>query len=242
LEWLVRRAETWLLLEEGLEAHNQMPLGFGFRHRVEGWCRLGVWIWPEARGRGLSRLLMEPLLEAEDPFLMAFHPAQERAMSFAQHHGFKQRALCFQQRWDGSPDEVPPAFQNVTLDLQPDPQQLASLLRRAHGESWPPLGVEMELLLSTGSLRCIAKDQGQALGALLAFPWQEEWQLSGLAVLPEARGQGIGRALLTALMRRAAEEGRGVILQVDQSAEETLRWTQSLGFWTFRSQIHCIRE
>ena len=42
-------------------------------------------------------------------------------------------------------------------------------------------------------------------------------------------------------MRRAAEEGRGVVLRVHHADEGQQSWTQGLGFWTYRSWA-CYRR
>jgi hypothetical protein len=51
----------------------------------------------------------------------------------------------------------------------------------------------------------------------------------------------VGRALSCDLMRRAAAEGRGVVLRVHHADERQQAWTAALGFWTYRSWA-CYRR
>ncbi|MDE3723338.1 GNAT family N-acetyltransferase [Nocardiopsis sp. N85] len=62
----------------------------------------------------------------------------------------------------------------------------------------------------------VAEDDGRLLGTIMFEPWSpqsevargaDEAEVRAFAVAPEARGRGVGRALVNALVERAREEG-----------------------------------
>jgi len=63
------------------------------------------------------------------------------------------------------------------------------------------------------SVHAIARHLGQLLGSarLLGEPGDQERQLRQVMVVPELRGQGVGRALIDELERIAAAEGASVV-------------------------------
>jgi ribosomal protein S18 acetylase RimI-like enzyme len=64
----------------------------------------------------------------------------------------------------------------------------------------------------------------------LYLHWRDgELRIVDVALLPDARGQGLGGALLVALMARAALEGRSVNIHVEQM-NPAMRLYQRLGF------------
>ena len=65
----------------------------------------------------------------------------------------------------------------------------------------------------------------------LAWSVGEEAEIATLAVAPEARGQGLGEAILHALLERLAMRGvRDVFLEVRPSNEQARKLYQRLGF------------
>lgn len=62
----------------------------------------------------------------------------------------------------------------------------------------------------------VAEDGGRLLGTIMFEPWSprsevargaDEAEVRAFAVAPQARGRGVGRALVNALVERAREEG-----------------------------------
>lgn len=92
--------------------------------------------------------------------------------------------------------------------------------------------VELEGRLTRAWVVC--GDAGEALGYALGWWVVDELQLLAIAVLPEARGRGYGRALLErVLTHTSASGGRRVILEVASSNGPARRLYESAGFVTF---------
>ena len=76
-----------------------------------------------------------------------------------------------------------------------------------------------------------APDQGQGIGFLVARNGGPEWELENIAVLPEFHRQGVGRALLSALLAEArALEAERILLEVRASNQPAIRLYNSKGF------------
>jgi ribosomal-protein-alanine acetyltransferase len=74
-------------------------------------------------------------------------------------------------------------------------------------------------------------DQGQGIGFLVARGGGPEWELENIAVLPGFRRQGIGRALLSALLDEArALQAERILLEVRASNRPAIRLYNSKGF------------
>src|SRR5690606_16336094 len=68
-----------------------------------------------------------------------------------------------------------------------------------------------------------------AVGRLYLHWRRDDLRIVDIALLPEARGVGIGGALLEALIARAAAQGKGVSIHVEQM-NPAMRLYQRLGF------------
>lgn len=76
----------------------------------------------------------------------------------------------------------------------------------------------------------IVERAGSALGRLLVDRSASPWRLVDIALLPEARGQGHGAALLGALQARARAAGSGLVLSVRRDNQRARRLYMALGF------------
>ncbi|MCB9546721.1 MAG: GNAT family N-acetyltransferase [Myxococcales bacterium] len=196
---------------------------------------------PECRRKGVGQALLEHLSGADEELLCSFDAGHPRARRFVERRGFTLEGVVFFQRWDGQPADVPRAFPSCTLHDGEDAGTVLDLLQTAHGDAWPPpVAAAADLRRREVVLR-VARVEGRPAGALVAWRDDDVWTIGGLAVLPAQRGRGVGRALCCDLMRRAAEEGRGVVLRVHHADEGQQSWTQGLGFWTYRSWA-CYRR
>lgn len=83
-----------------------------------------------------------------------------------------------------------------------DAESLAAMHRACFDDPWSA-GDLRAMLDSSGGYGVIAPGQGFAIARVAA----DEAELVSIGVLPERRGNGRGRALLDAVMRRAAERG-----------------------------------
>jgi ribosomal protein S18 acetylase RimI-like enzyme len=78
------------------------------------------------------------------------------------------------------------------------------------------------------------EEQGQVLGNASLLPvtgYPQRWVMANVAVFPEQRRRGIGRALILASIEHARKQGaREIFLQVDQDNEAAKQLYLSLGF------------
>jgi len=125
-----------------------------------------------------------------------------------------------------------------------DVPELLALVRELAAYEREPDAVEMDESLLAGALfapspvvfATVAEDGGKVLGTAIHFRNFSTWTgrlgiyLEDLFVRPEARGRGVGRALLTDLARTATAHGYA---RVDWSVldwnEPAIRFYQSLG-------------
>lgn len=199
-------------------------------HRVE------VRVAPGHRRRGVGAALFARLDARERTLLASCDAGQSRARRFLEARGFTATGVIFVQRWDGEPADVPRAFRSVTLEPG-EPGEVAALLIEASAGSWPPPMFGPALLADAETRLRVARLDTRPVGALTARRIDGAWTIGGLAVRPDARRRGAGRALLCDLMREAAVEGVGVVLRVGYDDEQVLGWTRRLGFWTCRSFV-----
>ena len=84
--------------------------------------------------------------------------------------------------------------------------------------------------IDPGASKVVLSD-GVAIGASLIGRRGWTSRLAGMAIVPEARGQGIGGWLLSALIDAAAERGdRHVVLEVIEGNERAIRLYERSGF------------
>lgn len=70
---------------------------------------------------------------------------------------------------------------------------------------------------------------GEPIGRLYVDRWEEEIRLVDVALVPEARGQGLGGALLGRLLEEGREAGKPVSIHVEYN-NPALRLYRRLGF------------
>ena len=90
--------------------------------------------------------------------------------------------------------------------------EAAALLSEMHAESFPANQAwgasAITLMLSLpGHFALLATQKDQPLGFAIGRAQAEEAEILTIAVRPGARGQGVGRALLNALLAEAAKRG-----------------------------------
>jgi ribosomal-protein-alanine acetyltransferase len=77
----------------------------------------------------------------------------------------------------------------------------------------------------------VAENDGELLGFVIGKEVAAEYELENIAVKPEAKQQGIGRALLQHLVSRVtAAEGEKLLLEVRDSNEPARKLYESQGF------------
>jgi ribosomal protein S18 acetylase RimI-like enzyme len=78
----------------------------------------------------------------------------------------------------------------------------------------------------------IIEMDGVPIGRFLIAGGREELRLSELSIVPEWRGKGIGKMLITTTMQECTRSGRVLRLCVEKSNLNALGLYQSLGFYT----------
>ena len=78
----------------------------------------------------------------------------------------------------------------------------------------------------TERLVLIAEKDTRILGFVVAYIAIPEWELENIAVAPDARRCGVGRALMTALLERARQDGAR---EIRQEIRESNMAAQKLG-------------
>ena len=121
----------------------------------------------------------------------------------------------------------------IRLATGRDLHEIAAAERVCFSDPWSVDGIA-ELLQSGTSVSLVAVENGSAnrlAGYLFARTVAGEGEILNLAVLPEARRQGLARRLLdTALGHLAARNTDVVFLEVRASNEEAKSLYQSAGF------------
>lgn len=107
---------------------------------------------------------------------------------------------------------------------------LLRIERASFSDPWSAQGFA-EVLELRGAIALLAEMGQETAGYLLARTVLDECEILNLAVIPEARRHGIGRALLTAgLEQMRAGGSRQVYLEVRQSNQAAQALYTSLGF------------
>ena len=156
----------------------------------------------------------------------------------AAHWGLPLSHCVYRMFWSGA---LPSSALNV--ELYPASEEAFSALALLWGRSFPgPLSQGTAQLRSVLS-HCLCFRLDGALAGLLCVQPGPVPELCGLAVTPELRGRGAGRAALSALLRRlsALPEHPPVALSVDSRNKPALALYRRCGF-TVRSETGYYRR
>jgi ribosomal protein S18 acetylase RimI-like enzyme len=149
--------------------------------------------------------------------------------------------MVFGQRWDGSVDEVAPAFRTAELRDADDRGAAWRFLRSARDVDEPPPAFGEALVSDPQTRVRLAYREAAPVGVCAARRVADAWRIGGLTVTPSVRRHGIGRMLLCDLMAHAAEDQMGVIIKVAAAQEQTVQWTRELGYYTYRTWANYFR-
>jgi ribosomal-protein-alanine N-acetyltransferase len=113
-----------------------------------------------------------------------------------------------------------------------DIAEVASLERTCYGDPWPPTAFSS--LPDNGRVYFAVARDGESdrlTGYVIGWYVMDEGELANLAVAPDARGRGIGRALLDAMLADAASRGvNRIFLEVRESNAAARRLYASRNF------------
>jgi ribosomal protein S18 acetylase RimI-like enzyme len=141
---------------------------------------------------------------------------------------------------------VPVRF-TLRPEIEADAPFRLALFRASRGPGWDQVPLSAEMLTRIMEQQFYAQTQGYRaayprarleiitvdatpVGRLATDRATDALHLIDIAVVPERRGQGIGGAILRALMDEAAAAGTPVTLQVDRDNLAAQRLYQRLGF------------
>ncbi len=206
-------------------------VGLGWGWETPQGPAIDLRVRPEHRRKGVGSALFDAL-DPEPGTIASCDAAHLRAQRFLRNRGFTQTGLVFIQRWDGEPEDVPPAFRTAKLSEHAPDRASRKIIQRAWGRAWPPL--------SPGSVQhadrvVLAEQNGAYVGGYAARREADCWAVTACAVDRSARKGGVGRALLAELMSLAAKQGLGVSLRLDAMDSSSVEYVHGLGFWSCRS-------
>jgi len=225
---------------------NGEDVGAAWRFDSADGAIIDARVHPAARRRGLGRALLSAVAGPRGPWLASTDAAHRAARRALERLGFSVAGVVFHQRWDGAPEDVAAGFASATLRPAVDIEEVLSLVRAAGGGAQPrPSWARLQALATSphDAVHLRVAQRGDArVGIVAAHRQGDAWEVDALAVLPEARRLGVGRCMLTDLMRRAASTRLGVQLRVGQSNDAAASWSNGLGFWTYRTWVTYRRD
>lgn len=113
----------------------------------------------------------------------------------------------------------------------PDAPAVAEVEAACFAQPWTLKDFEHEMRGNPVARYLVAEKDGRVVGFAGAHIILDEGHITNVAVLPEVRGQGLGRLLLRGLLQYAANLGaRYLTLEVRESNAPAISLYQSFGF------------
>jgi ribosomal-protein-alanine N-acetyltransferase len=118
----------------------------------------------------------------------------------------------------------------IRLASPADAEELSRLERRCFSDPWSPAGFQ-EVLASPGGFGLVVEQGKQLVAYMLGRQLLDEGEILNLAVIPERRRRGLGRALLDASLKAFVDRGvTQVFLEVRGSNRAAQRLYYARGF------------
>ena len=112
-----------------------------------------------------------------------------------------------------------------------DLASVAAIERAAFSDPWSLRSFREALDSGSVYFACARSDAGSVLGYVVAWFVADQGEIANIAVAPDQRGQGVGRALLDAALGEAATRGiAAVFLEVRDSNQRARELYASRGF------------
>ena len=119
--------------------------------------------------------------------------------------------------------------------------EVAGLERICFPEPWSE--ASLELLLSEQATGYVALEAGRVVSYAGMLYAVDEGQITNVAVLPDARRKGYGRAVVSAVIKDAAEHGlEQISLEVREGNLPAIRLYECLGFVEAGRRRHFYRN
>lgn len=221
------------------EGEDQQLYGLAFTAvRDQGRLDFYAAVDPAMRRQGLGRALAEPAVSA---VLQSAEPVKLRARvrddavagkRFLGALGFREVSAQLSLHWPGrsKPEMNPMPALRVRVAQAKDEKVLQRLSAEAWQgapESFVTRSDEIKQLFDEqGRLVLLAESDGKALGYLSAVTLGRTLGIEEVAVMPDVRRAGIGRALVVT----ALKDAQGAVLSVVESNKPARALYRSLGF------------
>ena len=112
-----------------------------------------------------------------------------------------------------------------------DLASVAAIERAAFSDPWSVRSFREALDSGSVYFACARSDAGSVLGYVVAWFVADQGEIANIAVAPDQRGRGVGRALLDAALGEAAARGiAAVFLEVRDSNQRARELYASRGF------------
>jgi len=112
-----------------------------------------------------------------------------------------------------------------------DLASVAAIERTAFSDPWSLRSFREALDSGSVYFACARSDAGSVLGYVVAWFVADQGEIANIAVAPDQRGRGVGRALLDAALGEAAARGiAAVFLEVRDSNQRARELYASRGF------------
>jgi [ribosomal protein S18]-alanine N-acetyltransferase len=112
-----------------------------------------------------------------------------------------------------------------------DLASVAAIERTAFSDPWSLRSFREALDSASVYFACARSDAGSVLGYVVAWFVADQGEIANIAVAPDQRGRGVGRALLDAALGEAAARGIGAVyLEVRDSNQRARELYASRGF------------
>lgn len=113
-----------------------------------------------------------------------------------------------------------------------DLEQVGRMEQDCFSMPWSQKSFE-ELLDNPNAFYVVAREEGRVVGYCGAYLILDEADINQVAVAQDCRGRGIGRLMLTELLKRLKQAGAGsVTLEVRKSNAPAIALYEGLGFHT----------
>ena len=191
-----------------------------------------LYVHPSLRRQGLGRALSEPALTSGAVLRARVRDGGKAGSAFLRSLGFVETGAQLMLHWNGQKriEAVPMPALRIRHGSVKD----QALIERLSSEAWkgaPDAFASRaeeiaQLFGEEGRVVLIAESEGRAMGYLSGVQLGRTLGIEELAVLPEFRRMGIGRALVAQALSRE----QGAVLSVGESNKPARALYKSLGF------------
>ncbi len=190
-------------------------------------------VHPALRRQGLGRALAEPALACGAVLRVRVRDDSEPGRAFLNALGFVETGAQLSLHWNGKAKPQMPPMPALRIRAATAARDQATL-KRLSTEAWagaPDTFASRadeiaQLFGDDGRVALIAESEGKVLGYLAGVQLGRRLGIEEVAVLPDFRRMGIGRALVAHALRHE----QGAVLSVSEANKPARALYKSLGF------------